>query len=336
MMRHKALIALIYFASTSYAPQSGLCLNGIEEAKLLVKEQERKRLQPFYPEALMRLANEYYMHGQTRLAEVTFRKALWVCKTRNPHASLGLKPSDLGSESYHSRVSSFILTWAESLAYGRLTSKEIQSNSKFHFDFSAPISREDRNRIDLTVQESLREIDKVPTLSLRTDSYIRAAKLFRKTGALAEENKCKKFLLSVCEACENNKGATEHELISTAWIFYELATLILPVLPPDEIPIEVITVSDAAVNGGYTEIAFRQSEKLRLRATALFDRLPSDHVSRIHAHRSLALWYMKFGKTESANIQRGILSKLIGSKDNGTLFPLRTHGCGNGRFCGMG
>jgi hypothetical protein len=71
----------------------------------------------------------------------------------------------------------------------------------------------------------------------------------------------------------------------------------------------------------FTEEVFDTSEKLKLRAVAMTDRLDATNHLRRKAHRDLSLWYSQLGKTELAEKEKQTLLELVGTKDESILYP---------------
>jgi hypothetical protein len=78
----------------------------------------------------------------------------------------------------------------------------------------------------------------------------------------------------------------------------------------------------------FTEKDFKESEKLKLRAVAMADRLDSKNHLRRKAHRDLALWYMQLGKNQLAQKEKQTLFELVGCEDDSILYP-QAAGCGH-------
>lgn len=98
--------------------------------------------------------------------------------------------------------------------------------------------------------------------------------------------------------------------------------------------------------GPFTEEEFKKSEKLRLRAVAIADKLSKEEHVRRKAHRDLALWYMKLGKKEQGEKEKQILFEMVDCKDDIILYA-QPEACGHvvwwkkqkyesGLACGMG
>jgi hypothetical protein len=71
----------------------------------------------------------------------------------------------------------------------------------------------------------------------------------------------------------------------------------------------------------FAEKDLYESEKLKLRAAAMADRLNSKSDIRRKAHRDLSLWYSRIGKIEVAEREKQILFELVGCKKDSILYP---------------
>lgn len=97
---------------------------------------------------------------------------------------------------------------------------------------------------------------------------------------------------------------------------------LLPFEIPDSLPVYPLKP------GPYTEAQFKGSERIRLEALAIADKLPENEHERRLAHRDLVLWYRALGKDDLAKTQLQILYKLVGFEDEKVLQP-QPEGCGS-------
>jgi hypothetical protein len=70
---------------------------------------------------------------------------------------------------------------------------------------------------------------------------------------------------------------------------------------------------------------FEESQRLRLRAIKMIDRLDAKHLVRWMAHRDLVLWYRELGKLDLAEKQQQIHFELVGLNDDRILYPKKRH-----------
>lgn len=190
------------------------------------------------------------------------------------------------------------------------------------------------------IQAALKQLDKASDPFVELNMYFVASRLFQKSGNTEGLRKCNQILNDYFESCEHSSDTSEKRIKAAASVLNSMAYGFVPLQIADR----YLTSQQAA--GSYSDKDFKESEKLKLRALALVDRLPStDHVRR-KAHRDMVLWYRQLGEVKLAEKEKQILFELVGSTDDSILYPLSA-GCvhlvwwrpemrGFSGACGMG
>ncbi len=169
------------------------------------------------------------------------------------------------------------------------------------------------------LQQSLTQLDQCTDTFAKMHLYYIASKLFERLGDATGTEQCTAYLSSAIQACEKNSHGDQEPIRAAVSVLTLMAIEIIPVyivhqydysLRPKNFAIEP-----------FTEKEFRESEKLRLRAVAMADKLPPRNHIRRKAHRDLSLWYSKLEKPELAEKEKQILFELVGIKDDALLQP---------------
>jgi len=190
------------------------------------------------------------------------------------------------------------------------------------------------------IQDALIQVDKGSDNYAKLNVYFLASLFFEKSGNINGAKQCVKVLEKGFRSCEERSPVDEQEVKACASILNTMAFRRIPLLIPDhsyDLPKHVLD---------FTQEDFDASVKLKLRASAMVDRLPATNHQRRKAHRDLALWYLQLGKPNLADKEKEILFDLVGSKDDSILYP-QQQGCGHfvwwekpgtvfGYECGMG
>ncbi|HEY9774801.1 MAG TPA: hypothetical protein V6C81_13650 [Planktothrix sp.] len=192
---------------------------------------------------------------------------------------------------------------------------------------SAPKSKLDANKASAAraIRIALAEVDDRTDTNERMNIYFVAWRLYRLLGEAEAAAACKNILDKGIADCD------EHAVMDLKIL--KTASIILDEEAYDALPVRV---SERSRSFGqtphahpiYTEDAFQESEKIRLKAASPVDRLPSnDHLRRM-THRNLVLWYEDLGKPVSSQKQKEILFDLVGIHDDSILYPVSA-------FCGV-
>lgn len=202
------------------------------------------------------------------------------------------------------------------------------------------ISSEDRAVADKAIEAAIAQLGKafknIETLNL----YLIASGLSRMTGNIPNVQKCNKVLNEAIQACETKKTVDSAQIKLISSILNSMAYVFIP------IEIEDFPMQSRRRLPVFDMKNFDRSERLKLRAAALLDRLPVTDHDRRKAHRDLTLWYTQLGKGERALKEKQELFNLVGVEEDSILYP-QQRTCGGEvwwtvekksgpRFCGMG
>ena len=172
-----------------------------------------------------------------------------------------------------------------------------------------------------------------------------ASLLYQKAGNTEGARICKEVVDLAIKSCET-EGQPEELVRAVTSILSSMAFGVVPVQIPDEEPNKSpYAVSRQPPLDQFYRTQIEESDKLRLKATVIADRLPASNHTRRMMHRNLVLWYELFGKRDLAQKQKDILFDLVGIREDRILYP-KSEGCGQlawwgteSRFpigCGMG
>jgi len=202
------------------------------------------------------------------------------------------------------------------------------------------ISSENRAVADKAIGAAIAQLGRGSKNTETLNLYLIASCLSRMTGNVENVQKCTRFLNDAIQACEESKAVDSSQIKVLAEILNSMAYGLIPIQIPDNQSLlrQQTTVFDVKY--------FDESEKLKLRAAALLDRLPGTDHDRRKVHRDLALWYLKLGRDDKALNEKEELFNLVGVEDDRMLYP--TSGmCGHSNWwevrtpamsglCGMG
>lgn len=149
----------------------------------------------------------------------------------------------------------------------------------------------------------------------RPHFYLMAALLYQKLGCTQQQNDCYAVLAKTFSDCEHNPSADPDEIKAAASVLNIMALRSIP------LKIDVYKRAVTPAVAPYSDEDFAASEKLKLRAAAIVDRLPADEDVRRRVHRDLALWYKLLGKNDRFEEQKQILFQLVGTTDERILYP---------------
>lgn len=170
--------------------------------------------------------------------------------------------------------------------------------------------------------EAIKQLAQSSNKFYRLNLYFVAMHLYQKTGNTKGQKECKSIIDAAIKECEGYSPVDVAQVKATTSVLDSMACLLLPVSIPVYQGQGVATVKE------YSSGVFEESEKLKLRALAIADRLPETEHVRRKAHRDMALWYAALGKQDLANQQKQELFKLIGTSDDKLLYP-QSGGCGS-------
>ncbi len=193
------------------------------------------------------------------------------------------------------------------------------------------------------IQKALIEADQTSDQFAKLNLYFVASRLFEEIGNIDGMQKCNEIVDKTIQSCEQGSNDDPIEIKAASSILNSMAYGLIPVSIPDY---KFFTYQQSSVPP-FTEIDFKESEKLKLRANALVDRLDATNHVRRKAHRDLSLWYTKLGNDAMGEKEAQVLFDLIGIKDHALLYPA-AQGCGRvvwwqvtdtratRSYCGMG
>jgi hypothetical protein len=260
---------------------------------------------------LLRLANRYLEDDDIAESERSMRSFVSSSTESWLHAG--------------SRMENVLVAWTNELAPLKrpapaVTDKETAAQIK------ALKVKKTTNMADAAIQQALLQLEQSSDTFSKLNMYFIASCLFKKVDDRDGVWKCNALLENAVQACERSSQIDEGEIKGSSSVLNAMAFGILPVIIPDQnragvkweptTPLEV-----------FTEKEFTQSEKLKLRAAALTDKLDNQNHLRRKAHRDLALWYLHLGKMQQAESQKQTLFDLIGPREDSLLFP-RVEACG--------
>ena len=199
---------------------------------------------------------------------------------------------------------------------------------------------------DTAIRAALTLLDKSHAKFAKLNLYFIASQLFEKTKNADGMRKCCKVMADAFQSCEGDSPADAEQIKACSSVLNSMAYGLIAVQIPDFNPKDSIAVSNQTQVKPFSDKDFNASEKLKLRALAMVDRLDSNNHVRRKGHRDLALWYIQLGKNELAERQKQTLFELVGFKDDSVLYP-QHEGCGSfvwwkkeklqgGFDCGMG
>lgn len=231
-----------------------------------------------------------------------------------------------------------LVDWAEQVVHSGAPTEPIDRKTKPHHT-----SKENVALANEAITEALAQLDTGGNKFATMNLYFIASRLLRKADNEDTAQRYEDNLERVFQSCERKSPIDEQEIGAASSVLNLMAYAFIPVAIPEWAgsPSKQATQVKA-----FTEEDYKESQKLKLRAVALADRLPASSDVRRRAHRDLALWYMQLGKRDLAEEQKKILFKLIGSSDQRLLYPTSVF-CGHAiwwevnsakrkDFCGMG
>ncbi len=192
------------------------------------------------------------------------------------------------------------------------------------------LSDENRALTNTAIKIALVQLDKSSNKFARLNLYFIAADLFQKMGNADGVRKCNKVLDAAFKSVEEKNSPVDEEAIRAASsILNSMAYGFVPIrIPEGNLGLHRKGIQSVQEILSFPEKDFEESEKLKLRAATMLDRLsPKNHLRRM-AHRDLTLWYMQLGKTAMADREKQILFELVGSNDDRLLYP-QSVGCGH-------
>lgn len=177
------------------------------------------------------------------------------------------------------------------------------------------ISLEDHATADKAIVAAMTQLSHGYSDPQALHLYLIASCLSRMTGNAKNEQNCTKILSDAIQAREVNKTLDGMQIKVVASILDSMSYGLVPIRIPDYEGQTAEKVRTIDMKN------FDESERLKLRAAALLDRLPNNDQERRKAHRDLALWYLQFGKADKSLREKEVLFKLVGVRDDKILYP---------------
>jgi hypothetical protein len=190
-----------------------------------------------------------------------------------------------------------------------------------------PLSISDQNVVlaDAAINKALSILDQTSDKFAKWNMYFIAMRLFQTMDNVEGTQKCDKILEAAFQSCEDATPVPDDQRKAAVSVLNSMANGIIFVPIPEK-----KTDYDPPLTGEqlafFTESDVLASEKLKLRAAAIADRLPITDDLRRKTHRDLALWYAKLGKEQMSVKQKEVLFELVGIKDDRILYPY-VEGC---------
>lgn len=226
----------------------------------------------------------------------------------------------------------FLAHWVRAIARGRGTGKPTSFNAQ-DADFASRL-----------LSGAVKSLELSKNSMCASYFHFAAAVLYRRLGDFEAADRCEAYCEKVIHQCETDFTVDEAAIKSSTELLWaqadQLAFVEISDMPMDQA--ESFSIAHVS------EIEFTRSEKIRLRAVTLADRLPTSNHLRRKTHRDLALWYRGLDKNALANTEKAKLFDLVGIRDDSILYP-QAVGCGwlnwwnlarpavsRGLFCGMG
>jgi hypothetical protein len=307
--RRKALLAIAFAGGMLNSQLPALSENKSDSTDSVVQQianstQLTTEVRAFF---LLRLASRY-IAGENRTAlEAEFRPVV-----NEPKKSVLFRKSSMEN---------ILVSWAEEVSSDRrLTNQgDTRPDSQSIVDKNSVLA-------GAAIQQALIQLDKASDKFAKLNMYFIASRLFQKMGKTDGMRKCSAVVQEAFQACEGNSQIDEDQIEAASSVLNSMAYGLIPVHIKDMTLNDRPWLPQSQVKP-FTEKDFKESEKLKLRAIAMVDRLgAADHVRR-KAHRDLALWYLQLGKMEMAEKEKQTLFELVGSKNDSFLYP-EAIGCG--------
>jgi hypothetical protein len=315
-MRSKALLAIAFAGGmlNSQLPTFSETETKSESTDSIIQKianstQNSAESRAFY---LLTLAHDYLIEANKTTVEAKFTRILNETDARSWPLS-------------NPRVwESILVSWADMVSL-EARPKDLGFNARTEAKANSP-SKENLVFANTAIEMALTQLDKASEKYAKLNLYFIASQLFRRTGNTDGVRRCNEVLEEAFQSCEGGSPIDEEQTRATSSILNSMANGLLPVQIPDLHPRDNPLEEQTPVKP-FTEKDFKESEKLKLRAVAMLDRLDTQNHLRRKAHRDLALWYKQLGKVESAEREKQILFELVGTKDDSILYPQQA-GCG--------
>ncbi len=246
---------------------------------------------------LLQLAHCYITETSTAGLEKEFSK-------KAAHPGVG-KPFFLTQKGLR-----LLVWWAEMLATKNHSATTVASS-----EAKKTITTENRARAEKAIEAAMVQLGTRFTDAQSANLFFVASALSRMTGNSQNEQNCNRILNDAIQACEGSKIVDSSQIKLVAPILNSMACVLIPVRIEDH------PTKHPQQLPSFTSSDFAESEKLRLRALALLDRLPAADQERRKGHRDLSLWYSQLGKEQEALREKQELFNLVGIHDDRIMYP---------------
>ena len=195
--------------------------------------------------------------------------------------------------------------------------------------------RESITRANATVAMALEQLKNVTDPCAKLDMYFAAMSIFRRTENAEGIEICKKVLDGEFQRCEGENAVDEERIHAATAILNLMANdkleVYIPDFNPDDLqltPGQSFELKELMKVKPFTELQFKESEALRLRALRMTDHLASNNHLRRKAHRDMHLWYTQVNHKQLAALEKKVLFDLVGFEDDSILYP-QSGACGH-------
>ncbi len=327
-MNRKALLAIAFAGSVLNSQLPALSENDVESTDSVIQRIDNNALMK--PEIraywLMRLASAYLERGDKTKAEAQYQFV-----TKGPQTMWKWEAG--------------LALWANQTS---LRSSNPKNNNKNDgIGDSHPVDDESSVLANTAIKKALTQLEKTSNQFAKLNLYFIASRLFEKMGNAGEVRRCNEVLEGAFKSCEGSSPVDEQEVKAAYSVLDSMSYGLIPVQIPNLNPAEnLFEAAQLKAVPPFTDKDFEESERIKLRAEKIADRLAATNDLRRKAHRDLALWYMRLGKTAKSEQEKQILFGLVGIQDDHILYAIQG-ACGHliwwttenkerGLACGMG
>lgn len=188
-------------------------------------------------------------------------------------------------------------------------------------------NKQEKETAEATLQQARLLLETSGKSFISLHLYFMLSCLFQKVGNSSDSAKCLKIVDDAIIGCESDFNKNANQVEAVVSILNSKSYAIIPVHISDRSK-DPAYKQDPSQSQIDWDVDFCDAEKLRLRALALVDKLPSISHLRRKAHRDMALWYTLLGQHQDAQKEKNALFNLVGIYDDKILYP-QSSGCGN-------
>jgi len=306
-MRKKALLAILFAGSVFSSPLPAICDDTVASPASAIQQISNQseiasEIRAYY---LLLLAQEYLAGGDRTAVEARYISELNQQRSR----WLMARPE---------RFEFMLTSWANQVS--RAVHVSAAESAKHDVN---PQSVVHKNSIlsDQAISAALKLLEPSTDRFAKLNMYFIASCLYQKSGNADGMRNCEKVLTEAFRSCERPSSFNENQIKAASSVLNAMAYGIIPI----HIEARPLPSKQPYI---FAEQDFQESERLKLRAIAMVDRLALTDDLRRRAHRDLVLWYEKLGKEDAAKNQMQVLFELVGCKDESILYP-QAGACGH-------